>query len=341
MRLVLAATLLLTMTQLASSQSYYKTVLGKAVIIQEDYSVTAPPAEEGAYSSTDHPFELPAGETYVIDNQELLQINKLKAEANEREIHSYIKWLQSRQDTLADSRQAIKRYQDAKGISGLIAKLDKTDEVGRQQLYISINESVKDLQPNAYTIPLQDKPAMEADIRSDTRTAYDIIHKDACAIVYDDYDPALGAQRKETHAELLLGYTQPSLRRHFVDGDYITAHASMARIDGDYYLLLKIVIQSKSASKNYGAILPDERLRLRLVDGTSVYGTPTNRQLGTLQEYTGHTIYKPMIKLHKDDIKRLQKIEMDDIGIVWTTGFENYEVYHVDVLKRLVTCLKQ
>ena len=37
----------------------------------------------------------------------------------------------------------------------------------------------------------------------------------------------------------------------------------------------------------------------------------------------------------------LEKYMIDEVGIMWSSGYETYDVYHVDVLKNLAQCLKK
>lgn len=322
-------------------QGSYTTQLGKTILITEDYSYQDVIIEEGAYNNQNNPFEQPASKEYVIDHQERAVISRLEQEANQREITAYIRLLKADWDSTQLSTNYQLSYEEAVEIAQLVHQLPTVDVDKREQLYDKIDAMVSGPSAKVQRIRRGRADTRGKDIKLDERSAFDIEREASCTIVFDGFDEGLDAKRKETGAARLFGYTHPRLRQHFVNKDYIETMASMAKIDKDYYLVLRLDVASKSASKNYGAILSSERLRLRLIDGSNIYGQPVNNQSGTLEQYTGHTIYNPIIKIHKDDIKRLERIPLDDIGIVWTSGFENYEVYDIDILQNLTKCLRQ
>lgn len=339
--LILSVILLSSMISATYGQILYKTELGKGVLIYDDYTYQDVVEEEGAYTLGDSPFEQPEKNIYVLDPQEEKVIADLSSEADLREINAYIRLIKAQNDTAQVSTSYEQRYKQAKEISKLVSKLPKVNDDRRLKLYEEIDELTAGYTGQVVQASYRSVVAPQREIKIDERLPFDILEEDACSIVFDDYDENLKSKRKETRAARLFGFTQPRLRRHFTERDYIETLASMAKIGRDYFLILRIDIASKSASKNYGAIPANERIRLKLIDGSNVYGVTVSNQTGSLEQYTGHTIYTPIIKIHKDDIKRLERIPIDDIGILWTSGFENYEVYDIDVLQNLTKCLRR
>ena len=85
----------------------------------------------------------------------------------------------------------------------------------------------------------------------------------------------------------------------------------------------------------------DEEVRIEFIDGTKIYGTNILQAPGEIEAYTGHTLYSIVYKFDKDEIDMLGKKLVDNIGILWSSGFEEYDVYNVDFLKQQVNCLKK
>jgi hypothetical protein len=338
---ILIITLLTSTISITYGQVNYTTELGKTIVIDENYDYKGLVEEAGAYNEEDSPFEQPEKNVYVLDPQEEKAIANLTTEADKREITAYIRLIKSQNDTTQVSTSYEQKYKQARQISKLVGKLPKVNADRRTKVYEEIDELTAKYSGEAIKSSFRSMVATDKTLKLDKRLPFDILAEDACSIVYDDYDESLKSKRKETVAARLFGFTHPRLRRHFTDRDYIETLASMAKIGRDYFLILRIDIASKSASKNYGAIPANERVRLKLVDGSNVYGVTVSNQMGVLEQYTGHTIYTPIIKIHKDDIKRLERIALDDVGILWTSGFENYEVYDIDILQNLSKCLRR
>lgn len=336
----------------------YTTVLGQRISIAEDYTydiLIAEPADGEPQEAS--PFEMPTQEDLDLSPTELARIAKLEAQANTREVQSHIRLLriEAQLDTLdGEQRKRVKfikkttekRLRRAQKLAKHIAKLRTMPLDKRTKAFQEIDKTSAELDglpaptPDTKAQPAPNS-ARNAPLKIDKRHPYDILDDEACTIIFDDYDPDLKVKRKETAAVQLFGYTNPRLQRHFTDTDYVTTTASMARIDGDYFLLLQIDIASKSASKNYGYLAAKEQTRVRFVDGSNIYLHPAGNVEGKLQEYTGHTLYHVLYKLDKDDLKQMQRIEVDDIGIMWSTGFENYEIYDVEILQKLAKCVRK
>ena len=113
------------------------------------------------------------------------------------------------------------------------------------------------------------------------------------------------------------------------------------RKDGkEYYLHLQCSITSKDAAKNYGFIDEGSLMRIFLVNGRNIAINSSIKSSSRIENYTGNTIYEVYYPLKKDDLNNLQKFPLDAIGIMWSSGFEKYEIFQVDVLMHQINCLK-
>ena len=330
-------------------QNTYTTQQNRTYLIQNDFSYkyTSRAVGNNQFQSDINQ------ETYILPKQELDAIIYLERSADQKEIEAYTALLKAvaqlnaekKQSAQAEKEQKIERIEQqlklAKNLGETVSKLRTVNKKERKKCYVQIDRLIRQLntfvEESSSTLQFSFYQKHSIDFSN----PYMSDEGSNCNLIYNDYDENLRANRMETGSQYFFGHTHPRLRRHFKEGDYLEAEASLAKIDGDYYLMLAINIASKSASKNYGALSPKERARFRFVDGNSIYLRPLYVQNGDLQNYTGHTIYKPIFKLSKDDFKLLEKVEIDDVGLMWTSGFESYEVYHVDVLQKLAKCLKK
>ena len=82
--------------------------------------------------------------------------------------------------------------------------------------------------------------------------------------------------------------------------------------------------------------------RITFIDGEKFVLNKNNKiESGTIQEYTGHTVYQAKFELKKDVYKKISKTEIDFVGLIWSTGFEKYDVFEIDILKHQASCLNK
>ncbi len=161
-----------------------------------------------------------------------------------------------------------------------------------------------------------------------------------CNIVFDGYDETLDENRRETEASEFFSYTHPKIKPHLKSDDFLVCKANVAKVGKEYFLKMYFDLASKDASRNYGQIERNSIIRLQMIDGQKYYLTNNYPDPGRIEKYTGHTLYKAVMKLSKDDLKVFSKEEVDHVGIIWTTGYEQYDVYEVDFLINQIKCLK-
>lgn len=162
-----------------------------------------------------------------------------------------------------------------------------------------------------------------------------------CEIVFDGYDEEIGSNRKEVKTQPFFSYSQEKMKPYFKADDYLHCDASISKVGKKYYLTLKIRIRSKDANKTYGALRANENIKIHMIDGRSVYGEAINSDKGQIESYTGHTLYTGIFQLDKGDINDLKNNYLDHIGIIWSSGYEQYDIYNVDFLKNQIQCLNK
>ena len=45
--------------------------------------------------------------------------------------------------------------------------------------------------------------------------------------------------------------------------------------------------------------------------------------------------------INNENVKMLSKFPIDKVGIMWTSGFETYDIYNVDLIMNHLSCLKK
>jgi len=160
-----------------------------------------------------------------------------------------------------------------------------------------------------------------------------------CEIAYDDKDPVTNKKKKETADLHLFSYTQPKLKPYFKSDDFMHCSSLMTKVGKNYYLTLKLRLRSKEASKNYGQLENGGEIRIEFIDGTFIIGTNMVANSGEIEPYSGNTLYEGIYSISKASVKDLEKKLVDNIGIMWSSGFEQYDIYQVDLLQHQVKCL--
>lgn len=161
-----------------------------------------------------------------------------------------------------------------------------------------------------------------------------------CKIKLKGIDKRTRKERTELESAFLFGYTHPNIKSYFKEKDYLTCNAKLSKVGGLYYLSLEIRIASIKANKTYGSLDKGSSIRIKLLDGETVHLYNISGATGIIEPLTGVTVYQTNYPMEKGEYKQLSKTELDKIGIIWSTGYEEYEIYEVDFLMNQAECLK-
>lgn len=137
----------------------------------------------------------------------------------------------------------------------------------------------------------------------------------------------------DTTSLSLLTYTPERLKNYY-KGNYLLE--VFPRLIDKKWLELKFVFHSNDIVKSYGSIERGAMLRLDFIHGKAIVLKSYKSAEGTLEAYTGNTVYTSVYEIKtKDEYKRLLGISLDNIGVMWSSGFETYPVYQIDYFKTL------
>lgn len=160
-----------------------------------------------------------------------------------------------------------------------------------------------------------------------------------CKVNSDIIDETTGIRRIELTPGLLFTHTDPDLRPYFKNKELITCYGKLSKINDYIYLMIDFQIASSHSQSNFGSLADGSLLRLQLLNGeyVSIYNIKADR--GRIDPYSGHTIFTGQYAIGKDEIKLLQSSELDKIRILWSTGYEDYDVYKIDFFIDQLSCL--
>ncbi|NND24375.1 MAG: hypothetical protein HKN86_06745 [Acidimicrobiia bacterium] len=161
-----------------------------------------------------------------------------------------------------------------------------------------------------------------------------------CALRFEGIDEISKIYRKEVEIDHLFGYTHPKMRSYFKKGDFLTCKAFISKYGGYNLLNIEITIASPHAKKSYGSLERGAVMILSLLNGERIYAVNAAPDDGKIEPYTGNTIYRSRYTVQDSEIKELAKYELDKIGIIWSSGYEEYPVYNIDFFIHQIACLK-
>jgi hypothetical protein len=160
-----------------------------------------------------------------------------------------------------------------------------------------------------------------------------------CKVTLDTQDEATGRRRIELEPSIIFTHTDPDLRPYFKEKELITCEGKLTRSDEYIYLHIFFKIASSHAQSNFGTLEKGSLLRLRLLNGEDVSVYNLRADKGKIDPYSGDTIFTGQYSLSKDDIKLLGSTELDAVRFLWSTGYEDYDVYKVDFFIDQLNCL--
>ena len=130
----------------------------------------------------------------------------------------------------------------------------------------------------------------------------------------------------------LLTFTPERLKNYYKDNYLLEVFPKLINKN---YLELKFVFHSKDVAKSYGTINKGAMLKIDFIHGQSIVLKSSKSIEPSLEEYTGNTVYNAIYRIRtKDEYKKLKNTSLDNIGVMWTSGFELYPVYDIDYFRQ-------
>ena len=123
--------------------------------------------------------------------------------------------------------------------------------------------------------------------------------------------------------------------------NFLNCNAYLTLLDGDYYLNLDLELATNDASKSYGYIDKNDLVKLTFINGENFIANSIYKAEGKLEQYSGHTKYEAVYRLQDINMELIKYLELDKLAIIWSSGYEEYPVYEIDLLQRQLECIKK
>ncbi len=352
----------------AFAQKTYVTKSGQAITIfsngKWEYTDIDATTDDGSlFSSSDfdvNPFEEPTDKKYILTDEEARIVNDLRNDFLYHEADYFVRFMiiQTRNQEGKATKEAKNledeledKYKLAAKQLDRLKKVEEKDLDKRQETILRVrkvlNEDFTTQKEDAGASPDEKfsfRPIQNAStvvlpqFEVDNRYPHEV-DGNGCEIIYDDFDRSLNKKRKETKHSTWFTYTHPKLYNYFKEKDFITAESSLMTVDGKTYLNVRMILATKDAKRSYGHIEEGALMRVTLINGNRLFLNNNIRSEGKIEAYTGNTVYQMLYHIDGDKRKELSGTEIDKVGIMWTTGFEEYDVYEVDFITKHLDCL--
>ena len=132
---------------------------------------------------------------------------------------------------------------------------------------------------------------------------------------------------------LFFIYTPDKMKNYYKDEPMLKGFAQLVKKNNDFEVTIELRFSSSDIIKSYGFIKENDFLKLNMLYGEAIFLLAAKNSFGELEPGTGHTIYKASFKIkNKSDLKKIGDGYVDSLGIMWSSGFEYYPVYKLDLL---------
>ena len=163
-----------------------------------------------------------------------------------------------------------------------------------------------------------------------------------CKLAFDGIDNFTGRKKRETMPIILFRHTEDFMKASMKNKDYIVCEASATRVQGGfYYLNLVFTIQTKEAQKAFGFLDRSAAVVFKYMNGSITTLTNAKTDIGLVEPEKGVTTFKAQLQLYASEAKALGSAELDVVRVSWSAGYEDYEIFDVDVLQNLFRCLEK
>ncbi len=160
-----------------------------------------------------------------------------------------------------------------------------------------------------------------------------------CSYDMNEVDQFTKKLKVATKPSFFFGYTHPELEKFLKGGHYLVVTGHMSEVSGLKALNLKFTFDSESAQQDYGSILEGSRLLISLLDGTTITLVSGEADGGRIDRNKKQTVYKSYFVIDSRSEKKLKKSEVNKVRMVWSQGFEDYDVTEVDFIINQLNCI--
>ncbi len=234
----------------------------------------------------------------------------------------------------------LSRLEKAAELVFITEQLLKSDQNQIQQLYNKYETVRSDLQvllDQVIEIESKEKTTPKPQNNSPSEQ----VSNSQCQFAFNGIDAITGKIRRTLAPDFLFSSTPTNLRSYFPNGDLITCESSITEMGGGkVFLLLEFTIQSSNANNAFGGVAMNSVLTFRTFEGDQVRLVCSKGDEGHYNDTKNVYTFRAQYPISKGEYKVLSRSEIDQVRVVWKTGFEDYEILNVDFFIKQLNCLK-
>lgn len=156
---------------------------------------------------------------------------------------------------------------------------------------------------------------------------------------YEELEHNKGKEIQAVKKQDLFYFTPDYLDDKLVNNALVEGKGSCYRTSGYSFFEIELTVNSKIAAKDYGVIEKNSLMKFFLMDGSDFYSFNTIYKRPKYKNNKNSAVYLAGCTLEKDEIKMLKNSYIDKIGIVWSQGYEEYEIFNPDFFMNQFYCL--
>jgi len=160
-----------------------------------------------------------------------------------------------------------------------------------------------------------------------------------CTFLYNGVDEFTQKKRMSLAPRLFFGHTNPELKPYLGDESLVTCTGSMTKNGGYLILELVFVIRSQYANKEFGVLPAGSQLTMKMLNNEKVTLRNTTLSQGKFDPVEKVFTYAGKYTISNKQAKVLEKGLVDQVRIMWGTGFDDYSIYEVDFFQQQLGCL--
>ena len=160
-----------------------------------------------------------------------------------------------------------------------------------------------------------------------------------CQVQFEGKD-ASGSLRRDMKPGIIFTRTDPGLREHFQQNDFIVGQGYLTKISGGIRVFtLEVIVATQRAPELFGVFRHRDFIELQLLDGNVLRLFNNLNDPGQWNPTARAYVYRAQYLLGMKDEKMLRSSELDLVHIRWSKVQEEFLVYELDFFKRQFECL--
>jgi len=160
-----------------------------------------------------------------------------------------------------------------------------------------------------------------------------------CSIASSSRDEFSGEVSRELSRAELFRFTNPALKNYLKGKAHVICEAALASTGPNAMLILTFNINDPNARKAFGRLEKNSMASLKFLDGNVLELRNSVADDGVFALENETSIFSGQYPLTPEVFKKIRKSELDTIRILWSKGYDDYEVQQVDLLMRQAECL--